>query len=679
MIQDGERADPPGEDELAELRARLEEAEQALEAIRGGAVDGLVVPSASGDRVFTLEGAERPYRDLVEAMTDGAALVTEEGRVLYANPRFAELLHAPLDDLAGSLLPESLVLENGDPLVRLLEQARAGTAEADARALAEGGEGQPLAIVASPLRGDALSGFCLIVRDLTPELLRRRAEEAERQWRALADAVPIILFTADGDGQSAFFNRRWYEYTDLPPDGLARLASAAAVHEDDRERIERSFAAARAAASPWEQEYRLRRGDGVYRWHLGRSVPVLDGAGRITRWMGAVTDIEDRKRIEEEVTAANRMKDEFLATVSHELRTPLNAMLGWARLLRMGTLDEKKRGRALATIERNATAQVQIIEDILDTSRIITGRMRLEPARLQLRDTVEAAIDVVRPAVEAKEIVLVADLEAASVALSGDAGRLQQVFWNLLVNAVKFTPRGGRIEVTARQEGPHVRVTIADSGEGIDPGFLRHVFERFRQADNSASRAHGGLGLGLAIVRHIVELHGGEVSAESPGCGRGSTFIVSLPVRAAAVAPAAPQRGDGLPAPASAPIPRTLEGMRILVVDDEPDARDLLAEVLGAAGATSVLCADAREGDSRVASERFDVIVSDIAMPGDDGFTFIARVRARGVSAPAIALSAYSRGEDERRAIAAGFDRHVAKPIDPGALVAIVAAAVRRA
>ena len=376
---------------------------------------------------------------------------------------------------------------------------------------------------------------------------------------------------------------------------------------------------------------------------------------------------------------ANRAKDDFLATVSHELRTPLNAMLGWTRLLRGGELSAEKQARALETIERNAVTQAQLIEDLLDVSRIISGNLRLEVEPVEMSLVVEHALDTLRLAGEAKNVALVTTIEDTGPIL-GDAHRLQQVVWNLLSNAIKFTPKGGRVQLALERVDSSLRIAVTDTGPGIAPDFLPHLFERFKQADGATTRAHGGLGLGLAICRHIVELHGGTIEAESKGPGTGATFVVLLPFSPSSVE----RRASPVPHAVDASrfeLRQELVGLRVLIVDDEADARDLLVAVLGQCGSIVETAGNAAEALSKVASHRPAVIVSDIGMPGEDGYALIRAIRAlapeHGGNTPAAALTAYARAEDRRRALDAGFMMHLAKPIEPAELVAVVASLAR--
>ncbi|HEX7177505.1 MAG TPA: ATP-binding protein [Pyrinomonadaceae bacterium] len=385
--------------------------------------------------------------------------------------------------------------------------------------------------------------------------------------------------------------------------------------------------------------------------------------------------VEARQQAEE----SNRAKDLFLATLSHELRTPLTAVLGWARMLSSMKVDEETAHHGLQVIERNAESQHQLIQDLLDVSRIITGKLRLDVRPVELASVVEAAVDSVQQAIEARAIDLNVEFDTQSHLVSGDPDRLQQVVWNLLSNAIKFTPKGGRVGVRLDRRGSDVRLKVSDTGQGIAPEFLPHVFERFRQADGSTTRAHGGLGLGLAVVRHLVEQHGGTVSAESAGAQQGATFTVNLPITAVSTPPekVESKAGDGAGREQQPNGSNLLDGVRVLVVDDQPDARELLSMVLQYAGAEVLTADSATAALDTLRRTRLDVLVSDIGMPDEDGFHLIGRLRSlpteEGGATPAIALTAYATEEDRQRSISAGFEDHLPKPVEPAELVAMVA------
>ena len=480
-------------------------------------------------------------------------------------------------------------------------------------------------------------------RDVTA---RKRAEAelqaSEQRYRSLADAMPQIVWTARADGYTDYYNGRWFEYTGMTLEQTEGWGWQPVVHPDDLEKSLRAWATAVETGTSYEIEYRFRRAqDGSYRWHLGRSVPMRDEEGRIVKWFGTATDIDDQKRAAEErarllahaeearerAEEANRTKDEFLATLSHELRTPLTAMLGWTRMLRTRELDETTSAHALETIERNVRAQAQLIEDLLDVSRIITGKLRLDVSPVELMPVIEAALDSVRPAADAKLIQLQTTLDPLTGPVSGDPSRLQQVVWNLVSNAVKFTTRGGRVEVRLERVESHVEITVSDTGQGISQEFLPYVFERFRQADSSTTRVHGGLGLGLAIVRHLVELHGGSVHVESQGVGLGSTFKVQLPVTSVKELDAELMQREGGTAADPLECPPTLDDLHVLVVDDEEDARILLRTVLEKCGASVTAVTNVSEAIDALRERKPDILISDIGMPGEDGYDLIRWVR----------------------------------------------------
>ncbi|MCU0687747.1 MAG: ATP-binding protein, partial [Polyangiaceae bacterium] len=389
--------------------------------------------------------------------------------------------------------------------------------------------------------------------------------------------------------------------------------------------------------------------------------------------IGPVLEISDRlTHLTEELRRADRVKDEFLATVSHELRTPLNAILGWMSLLRSNTFGEDRREQAFDVIERNARAQAKLIEDLLDVSRIITGKLRLEVRPADLGGAVNAAIEAVRPAAEAKGVRLVVVLDPMAGPVFGDPERLQQIAWNLLSNAVKFTPKGGKVQAQISRRGSNVEFTVSDSGEGIAPEFLPHVFERLRQAEGDSTRAHKGLGLGLAIVKHLVELHGGTVEARSEGRGRGAAFVVSLPVSPLRRLPHDDHPTAGPAPPPSDRCPPHLAGMHVLVVDDEHDSAEFVATLLASCGVEITMAQSVAEAFEALRRRPPDLLVSDIGMPGEDGYSLVRRIRAlpasEGGRTPALALTAYARPEDRARALRAGFQLHLPKPVDPDEL-----------
>ena len=455
---------------------------------------------------------------------------------------------------------------------------------------------------------------------------------------------------------------------------------------------------------------RIRRGERVEHFETVRRAkdgrllnlsltvsPVRDATGRVVGASKVARDITDRIRAEKELERllasekeareqaelANRLKDEFLAVVSHELRSPLNAITGWASLMRTGRLDKEQSARAVETILRNAQSQNQLIGDLLDVSRIVSGRLRLNIKPFQFSSVIEAAIQVVRPAADAKSIRIEPSIDPDAGPISGDPDRLQQVFWNLLSNAVKFTPMGGRVQIRSQQINSHVEVVVTDNGKGIDRNLLPLIFERFRQGDSSTAREHGGLGLGLAIVRHLVELHGGVVTARSQGVGKGAEFAVEIPI---SIAPSAELENEsrvsrGAGSTALTPMP-SLDGLRILIVDDDADAREVVSTILSQAGAEVATASSAAQAIDLVDRWVPNVLISDIGMPGEDGYQLIRKLRARSPDKsnqiPAIALTAFARSQDRLKALSSGYQTHLAKPIEPIELVTVVASLTQR-
>jgi PAS domain S-box-containing protein len=702
--------------------------------------------------------------------------------------------------------------------------------------------------------------------DAHDELLHAREalRQSQLELRALANSMPQLAWIAEQDGAMVWYNERWYDYTGTTPEQMSGNGWQAAYAPECLDAMQAHWAASRSSGTPFELEVPIRSASGEFRWFLVRANPVRGSDGKVLRWFGTSTDVDQVKRVQEalrdetavlellnrtgallasqrdlhpllqEVTDAatsisgarfgaffyhstnsagesmvlhtlssgapvafsqfgqpratalfgpslrgegtircddvqqdprygqnapnhgippghppvrsylavpvalrngdvigslffghpqpgifserteriiggiaaqaavaidnarlyeaarhaaeerkvlldserqaraeaertSQLKDEFLATLSHELRTPLTAILGWAQVLRRGSRDQADLHRGLQTIERNARAQAQLIEDLLDMSSITSGKVRLEMQPLAPAALATAAIESVRPAADAKQITIEPDFQHIPGMVSGDANRLQQILWNLLSNAIKFTPRGGVVKVGVQRDGDQLAISVHDSGIGIAPDFLQHVFERFRQADATTTRQHGGLGLGLAIVKHLVEQHGGTISVASEGEGRGTCFTMRLPVHHHPAAAAEPHAAA-----------HDLSGVRVLVVDDEDDARELIKRILSDCNAEVLTAATAAEALQLLQHERPDLMVSDLAMPEVDGYGLLDRIRAlgpsRGGDLPAIALTAFARSEDRNKALASGFLAHVAKPVEPNELIAKVAA-----
>ena len=488
---------------------------------------------------------------------------------------------------------------------------------------------------------------------------RKQAEEtmrrSEARFREFADTAPAMLWISDPDGQLTFISRGWFEFSGQDEKQALGMGWFDAVHPDDRSAARNAFLRGHDARAAFEFDYRVRCASGEYRWVLDSARPRFDGAGEFVGHIGSVFDITDRKNAEE-------AKDEFLATLSHELRTPLTSAYGWVKLLAR-THDAELMENGLRAIEESLSSQIRLIDDLLDVSRIAAGKTTFDLQPLDLADVLHSAIEMFRPAAEAKHLALNIRSEPRTFVL-GDAARLQQVISNILANAVKFTSAGS-IDVSLTRRDGHAEVRVRDTGEGIDPKFLPHVFDRFRQADSSTSRRHGGLGLGLAIVASLVNAHHGIVGAESDGPSKGATFTVTLPLLEWKTGDA-PRDDKGDRGSVS------LAGTRVLVVDDDPGARRVMSAALASAGAEVLESASAREAYDALMMWRPNVLISDLAMPEEDGYSLIQRVRAAGEPLPAVAITAYARSEDEARVRGAGFQRHMAKPFDPDDLVRTV-------
>jgi PAS domain S-box-containing protein len=517
---------------------------------------------------------------------------------------------------------------------------------------------------------------------------RKKVEEnlqqSELNFRTLADTMPQMFWTTQANGYHDYFNKRWYEYTGMTWEETQGWGWNHLLHPDDRQRCLDVWNESLKTGKDYYIEYRFRRAsDGQYRWFIGQAFPLRDEHGKILRWFGSCTDIDDKKLTEEalrdalqkqklayeEAEKANRIKDEFLAVLSHELRTPLNPILGWAKIIKRGNLNPGKMAEALEIIERNAKLQAQLIEDLLDVSRILQGKLTLNIDTVNLKSVILAALETVRLTAEVKNIEIQTVLADTSM-VSGDGGRLQQVFWNLLSNAVKFTPKAGRVEITLEEVQDYAKVTITDTGKGISADFLPWVFDYFRQADSATTRKFGGLGLGLAIVRQITEMHGGTVKAESLGENLGASFTVKLPLFQAISKKGESEEGQ------VDSNSQNLEGVEILVVDDDTDSRDFIAFVLEMGGATVTQAASALEALQKLTEFKPNIIVSDIGMPEMDGYMLMRQIRnlqsEEIARIPAVAVTAYAGEYDHQQALSAGFQKHVSKPVEPDELVAVV-------
>jgi PAS domain S-box-containing protein len=518
---------------------------------------------------------------------------------------------------------------------------------------------------------------------------RRQAAEAlrasEERYRLAARATNDAIWDWDLSTGQVKWNEGIRTLFGYPPEQVGTDVQWrwAQIHPDDRERVVSGInTMIKDGGRFWSDEYRFRCANGTYANVTDRAYIEQSESGKAVRLIAAMVDVTRLKQAEREreqllrleqtarkqAESASRLKDEFLATVSHELRTPITPILGWTQLLRTKLSDAPALTRGLDVIERSARTQANLIDDLLDVSRIVAGKMQIRIQPTEIQTIIQAAIDSVQPGADSKGVRIETDVSRSRIEVAADPDRLQQVIWNLLSNAIKFTPQGGTIRVSSKISGNELRLVVCDNGEGIDPEFLPHVFETFSQAESSNVRTHGGLGVGLAIVRHIVELHGGNVRVDSPGKGQGTVFTVTLPIKTSETA-ARPKKSKRL-----AKAALSLKGLRLLIVDDETDTRELLALVLRNEGAIVTTAASAAEALALLETNSPDILICDIAMPGENGYLLLEKFRAIEQSSgrpsvPAVALTAYAREEDRDAAFEGGFDMHLAKPIDSEKLI----------
>jgi PAS domain S-box-containing protein len=533
---------------------------------------------------------------------------------------------------------------------------------------------------------EALASVEQQVADRTQALSKAMAELkiSEQQFRLITDLSPVHLFRAGPDGDAMFLSPGFLTMTGLSRDRALGFGWMESVHPEDRDRLMAGWHEALQSQVIFQAEFRFRVATGEFRWYRARLVPDRDDTGAVIGWVGAAVDLhelhmalderaealekaESARRIAEE---ASQLKDEFLATASHELRTPLNAIVGWVHVLQSGAaVSDDQRRQAVNAIERNARSQTRLIEDLLDVSRMIQGRVSLTVTPLDVRAVVRDAVETIRHSAAAKDLTIGLDVPDEAIPVVGDEHRLQQVTWNLLANAVKYTPPGGRIDLALSREDGRANITVSDSGEGIDPAFLPHVFEAFRQGTSSTMRS--GLGLGLAIVRRLVDLHGGRITAASEGAGSGATFTVSLPLAHGA---ADVNAATASPEPA-------FNHLHVLVAEDDADSAAAVTAILKLHGCETQTAGSAAECLRITHEWPTDVLICDVGLPDDDGYGLLRRLRTlpEGERIPAIALTAYARPEDRAKALAAGFRAHLSKPLDPDSLLKEVSLAAKEA
>ncbi|AUX43942.1 histidine kinase [Sorangium cellulosum] len=668
---------------------------------------------------------ERLFRALSESIDYGVWLCDPEGRCVYVSDSFLRRSGMSLERCSGDGWAAALHPDDRHKLGNFKRCVETGAMwDEELRFLSPDGVVLPALSRGVPIRDDqgeitGWVGLCLDISRLkrTEEALREserrlraaldgaqrslaereRLEEelrrSERQLASLIASSPDAIYRLDMDLRCTFMSATSTMVMGFPPEHyVGKTPRENGLPLDVCEAGEAACREARVTGKPQRMEFSL----GERRFRV-RYIPELGPDGAVEAFIGITEDVTAERRAEEErlqlleseraardeAERVSRVKDDFVATLSHELRSPLNAILGWARILRTRAPDPQAMARGLDVIERNARLLADMVSELLDMSRIVSGKLRLDVQQVDLPAVVQGAIESIKLAAEAKGLTVVSRVDPEAATLRGDPARLQQVVWNLLSNAVKFTPAGGRIDIALRRAGEHAELSVTDTGAGIAPQFLPHLFERFRQADASSTRKYGGLGIGLSIVKHLVELHGGTVAVASEGEGKGATFTARLPLGGAAQpAPdaALEQRSTRGEAPGDYP-GAELTGVRVLVVDDQADAREIAQRVLEESAARVTTAASAAEALSLVERERPHVLVSDLGMPGEDGFQLIRKVRAlgaeRGGATPAAAVSALAREEDRARALGAGYQAHLSKPVDPAALVGVVAALAR--
>jgi PAS domain S-box-containing protein len=644
------------------------------------------------EALHALQASEARYRRLFETAQDAILILDESSaKIMDANPFLTDLLGYSLDELLGKELWEIGLFSDKTESQAAMENLKdAGYIRYENMPLeTKQGKSVEVEFVSNSYMVGGEKVIQCNIRDISD---RKGAEEATRisneRFRFLAESMPLMIFTATPSGEIDYVTRSFAEFTGLDAAAAFDAGSWSFTHDDEIAEHARRWRHSMETGDAFQHECRFRSGDGVYRWHLTRASAMRNEDGNIISWIGSSTDIDDRKGIEEnlvrqyrESETLSRAKDEFLATSSHELRTPLTSILGWSELLVTGELDAATQREALDSIRESAKAQSRLIDDMLDVSRLLTGKLELKNEPVDVGATLNLTIKAISPAAENKNIRLETAFARDASRVYGDATRLQQVFWNLLSNAVKFTATGGSIRIRLSSSDTHVDVEVSDTGEGISADFLPHVFERLSQEAGTSTRAHGGLGLGLSIVKQLVEMHGGTVRVASKGPGWGSTFTVSLPVReAGAILQKSSSAGDD---PSAAPERAdriSVKGIRVLVVEDEPEVRKLITAALRGAGAAVIATGSAVEAFAKLSEQHFDVLVSDIAMPEEDGHSLARRIRSRGDESsriPAIALTAYGGPLQWQLALAAGFDDYLKKPFVPRDLILAVARVTR--
>lgn len=629
-----------------------------------------------------IKRSEQHLRRVLDSLLTFVAVLSPEGILLEVNRPALEVANLKLEDVLNRPFAEtywwSFATESQAKLNDSIERAAAGeTVRYDVEARIDSDNYLIIDFYLAPLfdaEGDIeyliASGIDVSQRYQGQETLAQR----EYELKLITEVIPQQVWTALPNGQVDYINKRWQDYTGVDLEQLQEYGWSSIVHPEDFEQVKPAWNESIEIGKNYNVEARLRHKNGTYNWFIGKARPLRDRQGTIVKWYGTNTNITRIKELEEklrkqteDLIQANQLKDDFLAIVSHELRTPLNPILGWSQLLATGKLNSEQIATGIEIIQRNANLQSQIINDLLDVSRILRGKLDLNTVALDLKSLIKSALATVQLAAEAKSIQIKTVFEPDVGEILGDAQRLQQVIWNLLSNAIKFTPERGRVTITLSRVDTHARIQVKDTGRGIESDFIPHVFDRFRQAQSNTTREFGGLGLGLSIVRHLVELHRGSVTVESPGTDEGTTFTVELPLISRA-------KTEQIPTIEQTTDVQRLKDWQILVVDDEIDSLVVLTLVLQQEGATVVSATSAIEAIEAFNESTPDLIISDIGMPEVDGYTLIAQIRQlpRGQNLPAIALSAYAEEIDRQRSLDAGYEKHLTKPLEIEKLISAI-------
>ncbi|HEY9655342.1 MAG TPA: PAS domain S-box protein [Crinalium sp.] len=639
-----------------------------------------------------LRESESLYRAIGETLNYGIWVCDPAGRNLYASESFLQLVGLTLEECSEFGWSKALHPDDAELTIAAWKECvrTEGTWDREHRFRGVDGNWHPILSRGVSVRNER--GEIIYWAGINLDISRQKQTEAalrqsEEHYRYLVESIPQLVWIAKPEGTLLDINQRWTDFTGLTLAEVQTEGWQAIIHPDDISNLSDRWVTAQQSGSYYRVEGRIRHLDGFYRWHLHQAIPLKDEQGQVVKWFGTATDIDDQKRLEQQrnrslkqeqvareaAEQANRIKDEFLAVLSHELRSPLNPILGWSRLLQTRKLNEVQTAEALQVIERNARLQAELIEDLLDISRIMQGKISLDAVPVALAPIIQAAIETVRLAAEAKAIQVQIALAPDVKPVSGDPNRLQQIVWNLLSNAVKFTPSHGRVAIRLEQLESQAQITIADTGKGIPPDFLPHVFDYFRQAEAATTRKFGGLGLGLAIVRRFVELHGGTVEVDSPGEGLGATFRVRLP---SLENDSGSTQAETNAASCIIFHDLPLQHVRILVVDDDADARIFITFLLEQYGATVNVVTSANEALTALSQFQPNVLVSDIGMPITDGYMLLQQIRTlppeQGGQVPAIALTAYAGDANYQQAMAAGFQEHLSKPVEADTLVATI-------